>query len=94
VPAAAPPDRAEILAGIAAVARAHVGFTGELDEAARLVEDLGLDSIGRLVLAAEVENRFRIALGPEDDAAIATVGDLVDAVARKLAEADGDATAD
>jgi len=78
------PSRAAIVGGIAEVARAHVGFSGELEEAQRLVEDLGLDSIGRLVLAAEVENRFRVALGPEDDATIATVGDLVTAVARKL----------
>jgi len=87
-------SREAILAGIAEVARAHVGFAGELEASQRLVEELGLDSIGRLVLAAEVENRFRIALGPEDDAAIVTVGDLVAAVARKLAAAQSDATAD
>jgi acyl carrier protein len=77
--------RSEILAGVAGVAREHAGYDGPLDESARLVEDLGLDSLRRLVLAAEVENRFRVALEPEDDAAVHTVGDLVDAVARKLA---------
>lgn len=76
--------RAEILAGIAEVARAHVGFRGELGEEQRLIEDLGLDSIGRLVLAAEVENRFRVALEPEDDAAITTVGELISVVSGKL----------
>lgn len=77
--------RAEILAGIAAVARKHAGYDGTLDESQRLLEDLGLDSIRLLVLAAEVENRFRVALEPADDAAVRTVGDLVDVVARKLA---------
>lgn len=77
--------RAEILDGIAQVARAHVGYDGALDESQRLLEDLGLDSIRLLVLAAEVENRFRVALEPADDAAVRTVGDLVDVVARKLA---------
>jgi len=80
--------RDEILAGVAAVARQAVGFDGALDEQQRLVEDLGLDSIRLLVLAAEVENRFRVALDPADDAAIHTVGDLVSTVARKLAEAE------
>lgn len=76
--------RGEILAGVAAVARQHVGFDGELDERQRLLEDLGLDSLRLLVLAAEVENRFRVALTPEDDATVRTVGDLVDLVERKL----------
>ena len=76
--------RAEILAGVAAVARDAVGHEGDLAETQRLVEDLGLDSIRLLVLAAEVENRFRVALDPEDDAAIRTVGDLVSAVLTKL----------
>lgn len=81
------PTRREILAGIAEVARDQL----ELDPAAvrpeaRLVEDLGLDSLRLLTLAAEVENRFRVALEPEDDAAIVTVGDLVAALERRLAE--------
>lgn len=79
------PTRAEILAGVVEVARAQL----ELDPAAirpeaRLVEDLGLDSLRLLTLAAEVENRFRVALEPEDDAAIATVGDLVAALERRM----------
>lgn len=76
--------RDEILDGIAQVARAHVGYDGALVEPMRLQEDLGLDSIRLLVLAAEVENRFQVALEPADDAAVRTVGDLVDVVARKL----------
>ena len=55
---------AEILAGIAAVAREHLGFAGELAPDLRLVEDLRLDSIKLLTLAVEVENRFRVRLDP------------------------------
>lgn len=77
--------RAEILAGIAEVARAHLGVERALTGDERLVEDLGLDSIGLLTLAAEVENRFRVALGAEDEARIATVGDLAAVLERKLA---------
>jgi len=76
--------RDEILAGIAAVARRHVGLERTLEPGMRLVEDLGLDSIRLVVLAAEIENHFRIALAPEDDARIHTVGDLAAAIAEKL----------
>lgn len=76
--------RAEILAGIAEVARRHLGRGAPLEPGQRLVEDLGLDSLGLLTLAAEVENHFRVALDPEDEARIATVGDLVDILAGKL----------
>lgn len=75
--------RAEILAGIAEVAREHLGHVGPLEPSARLVEDLGLDSIRLLTLAAEVENRFRLVIEPEEEARIATVGDLVDLVAAR-----------
>jgi acyl carrier protein len=75
----------EILAGVRAVAREHLGYSGELAPRMRLVEDLELDSIRLLTLAMEVENRFRVRLEEADEAAIETVGDLVSAVRRKLA---------
>jgi len=77
----------DVLAGIAAVAREHLGYTGPLEPAMHLVEDLELDSIRRLTLAMEVENRFRVCLDEEDDLAVETVGDLVRAVSVKLAAA-------
>lgn len=77
--------RDEIVARIAAVARRHVEFDGELAVGQRLVEDLGLDSLKLLVLAAEVENEFRVAFDPEEEAAITTVGELAAAVEQKLA---------
>ncbi len=74
----------EILEGIAAVAREHVGFKGALRPEMRLVESLGLDSLKLLTLAVEVENRFRICLDPEDEAAIETVADLVAIIRKQL----------
>jgi len=82
----APPSRAEILAGIAEIAREKVGWDGPLELRMRLVEDLALDSIRLLTLAVEVEDRFRVCLDEEDEEEIESVGDLVDTVARKLAE--------
>jgi acyl carrier protein len=74
----------EILAAIAEVARAHLDWRGPVEPGMRLVEDLELDSLRRLTLAVEVENRFRIKLEPEDEAGLETVADLVAAVLRKL----------
>ena len=73
-----------ILLGIAEVARQHLGWEGRLTLDMRLVEDLRLDSIRLLTLAAEVENRFRVFLDEMDEAAVETVGDLVALVRRKL----------
>ena len=75
---------AEILDGIAEVARVHLGWEDELTPEMRLVEDLRLDSVRLLTLAAEVENRFRVRLDELDEGSIETVGDLVAVVRRKL----------
>lgn len=75
---------AAILAGIAQVAQEHLGWEGPLTPDMRLVEDLRLDSVRLLTLAAEVENRFRVLLDEADEAGIQTVGDLVVIVRRKL----------
>lgn len=75
---------AMILAGIGEVARAHLGWEGIVTPELRLIEDLRLDSIRLLTLAAEVENRFRVLLDEGDEAGIATVGDLVAVVRGKL----------
>jgi acyl carrier protein len=77
-------SEAAILEGIGEVARRHLGWDGEVTPEMRLVEDLRLDSIRLLTLAAEVENRFRVMLDEVDEAGIQTVGDLVAAVRRKL----------
>ncbi|HWM90471.1 MAG TPA: acyl carrier protein [Thermoanaerobaculia bacterium] len=75
---------AKILDGIAQVAQEHLGWEGPLTPEMRLVEDLRLDSVRLLTLAAEVENRFRVLLDEADEAGIQTVGDLVAIVRRKL----------
>jgi acyl carrier protein len=73
-----------ILAGISEVARVHLGWEAPLLPEMRLVEDLRLDSVRLLTLAAEVENRFRVFLDELDEGRIETVGDLVGVVRRKL----------
>lgn len=73
-----------ILAGILEVARLHLGWEGTLTPDMRLIEDLRLDSVRMLTLAAEVENHFRVFLDELDEGVIETVGDLVAVVRRKL----------
>ncbi len=73
-----------ILDGIAAVARQHLDWQGAVTRDLRLVEDMHLDSVRLLTLAAEVENHFHVILDEQDEAAIETVGDLVDIVRGKL----------
>ena len=75
---------AQIIDSIAEVARLHLGWTGELRPEMHLVEDLELDSIKRLTLALEVENHFQICL--DEEAAILTVGDLVEIIRERLDE--------
>ncbi|MEO7794451.1 MAG: acyl carrier protein [Thermoanaerobaculia bacterium] len=76
---------AEIEAGIVEVATQHLGYSGAFDPALRLVEDLEFDSLKLLTLAAEVENRFRVTLEPDEEAGIETLGDLLALLQRKLA---------
>ena len=71
-------NRAEILQGIADVAREQLGWSGELSEEMRLVERLGLDSLRLLTLVVEIEDRFRVCLDEEVDAQIETVADLIE----------------
>jgi acyl carrier protein len=73
-----------ILEGIAEVVRQRLDWKGPLTMEMRLVEDLRLDSIRLLALAAEVENRFRVFLDETDETGIQTVADLVAVVRRKL----------
>lgn len=75
----------EILSGVERLAREKLEWRGELEPGMRLVEDLELDSMRNLALAIEIENHFRIRLEEEDEAAIETVGDLVELIARKRA---------
>jgi acyl carrier protein len=85
------PDDEEILDGIAAVARQHLDWNGDITREMPLVETFGLDSVKQLVLLVELEDRFRVRLDERDEAGVQTVGDLVDLIRRKRGEATPDA---
>jgi len=74
-----------ILDGIRqAVRELEVPYPVELDT--HVLNDMELDSLQLIALVVEVENRFRVCLEPEDEARIATIGDLVKVIRRRLPE--------
>jgi acyl carrier protein len=73
----------EVREALATIARG-MGYAGPLGPELRLAEDLGLDSVGLLTLAVEVEDHFRVCLDAEEEAAIRTVGDLERVLVAKL----------
>ncbi|MFN7143748.1 MAG: acyl carrier protein [Myxococcota bacterium] len=80
----APLTDADIRAGIAAVARAHLGYDGPVDDDTLLVDAMRLDSVRLLTLVAEVENHFRVILEDGDEAGVERVGDLVAVIRKRL----------
>lgn len=77
-------DDTEILDGIRTVARIHLQFEGPLGADTPLVEALRLDSLRLLTLVAELENHFQVILEPEDEASLATVGDLIQVLRSRI----------
>jgi len=62
-----------------------MGIRAQIGPETRIGDDLALDSLRRIELAIEVENRFRIILEPEDETRIQTIGDLAEVIDRRLA---------
>jgi acyl carrier protein len=81
------PDlRAEILEEIRHTLSVDLEVAEPVDLHHELARDLGIDSMGAIILAVALEDRFRIKLSDEDAFAVVTVGDLVDLVERRSRE--------
>jgi acyl carrier protein len=82
------PDlRAEILAEIRRVFAADLEVPEPVEPHHELGRDLRVDSMGAIVLAVALEDRFRVKLSDDDAAAVVTVKDLMDLVERRSREA-------
>jgi len=79
-----PPADERILRDLEEIVRTHLDRDVELRRDVRLTEALELDSIRRLTLVIEIENRYRIFLDDGDEPSIETVGDLVDVIRTRL----------
>ncbi len=85
------PSDGEMIATLDEIARTQLEWSGRLTRESRLVETLELDSLRRLTLLVEIEDRFRVSFDEEDETAIETVGDLLELIRRKGAFAGRDA---
>ncbi len=81
-----PDARAEVLDEIRRICAVELEVKGQVDLGQELAGDLGVDSMGAVVLAVGLEDRFHVKLRDEDAAAVVTVSDLVDLVVRSVAE--------
>ncbi|MFH1176346.1 MAG: acyl carrier protein [Acidobacteriota bacterium] len=78
--------RADILAAVREIAATELEVEGNVELHHELARDLELDSVGAIVLAVGLEDRFRVKLSDKDAEAIVTVAGLIELVERKLAE--------
>jgi acyl carrier protein len=76
---------AELLTGIRDVVQTHLHIDREIAPDTALVEALALDSLAKMTLVAELENRFRVCFEDGDEAGLVTVADLMDVLRRRLA---------
>ena len=76
-------DRETVLREIGTVLETHLSIQG-VDEHTHLFRDLELDSVQQLTLVVEVENHFKICFDEGDESGIESVGDVADAVTRRL----------
>jgi len=81
----------EIETAIATILREDCGVTAEvIDRNARFEEDLGLESMGLLTLALEVENYFELCLDEPPDDPPRTVAALTALVVQRRQSVDHD----
>jgi acyl carrier protein len=78
--------RDEILAEIRRVLATDLEFRGPVELRHGLATDLQVDSLGALVLAVALEDRFRVKLTGTEAASVESVEDLVGVVERAVQE--------
>lgn len=77
---------AEVFAEIQRIAREELDHTRPVSLTDSLAQDLELDSMGLIIVAVNLENRFRIKLSEQDAERIDTVQDVVRWVVRRTEE--------
>lgn len=79
---------ADILDELRKVLHEVMGVKHPIEPSTRILSDLELDSLQRIELVIEVENRFRIWLEPEDEENLGTIGDLIRVIENRSATSD------
>lgn len=81
---AARPMRSEVEVRVMDILRRECRVSAPLAPETRLVEDLGLDSLGFLTLAVALENHYRVRLEEDPEVPPRTVAEVVDLVVSRL----------
>ena len=82
------PDRETIRKTLAELVEADTGQKPPaLDDGVKMRDDLGLDSVDLVSIVSQVERHFRIRLTHEELEKLVSVGDVLNLLQAKLAEA-------
>lgn len=71
------PSAEQVLAEIQRIAEAELDWAAPIELRHELVRDLQLDSMGAMILAVGLENKFRVKLEEQDAGRLLRVEDLV-----------------
>lgn len=82
------PSADEVVQEIQRICDAELQLARPVAPELHLTRDLALDSLGALILAVGLEDRYRVRLNEQDAATLVTVADLVALVQRRCAESD------
>ena len=77
----------EILEELRRIAKRELELERLIEPEMSLKDDLKLDSMGMIIVAVGLENKFRVKLQEEDGGDLATVDDLLSLVERRVTEA-------
>ena len=76
----------EILEELRRIAKRELELERLIEPEMSLKDDLKLDSMGMIIVAVGLENKFRVKLQEEDGGDLATVDDLLSLVERRVTE--------
>lgn len=87
-------NRAEILSALITILEEDTGNQyGDLEESAKLREELGLDSVDVVSAISQIERQFHIRMSHEELERLVTVGDVLTLLESKLSSGDRPARA-
>ncbi len=76
----------QILEELRRIAKKELELEETIEPAMSLKDDLKLDSMGMIIVAVGLENKFRVKLQEEDGGDLSTVADLLSLVERRVTE--------